>query len=363
MRNTFRHKTGFAKNSSKLVIGPLNTAGQAFQWANSCRQFLGLSAISFAGTRRSTKRIDGPSHRRSLHHRVRPTSIKRLWSRGLLRGATHFLDESFTTITGDQRSENFMHDLSWIRAKQISVGVLFHGSEIRSPSRHIDFQKFSYYRLLEPAEIAAFETSTARTRQLARESGLPLFVSTPDLLQDLPEATWLPVVTDVLKWKASSPALTGRKLRVLHVPSRRSPPIKGTSFIDPIMHRLTAEGVIEYLSPLQVSHDEMLPLVHSVDVVIDQILSGFYGVAAIEAMASARLVIGNLGNDVREVLKDDIPIIDSEPEDLELLIRSIASDPDSFRHIAAAGPAFVEKFHSGYESAKVLGNWMNKPFR
>ena len=359
----FGNETSSLDQNHKLVIGPLNTAGQAFQWTNSCRQYLGIDAVSFAGTRRSTKRIDGPSHKRSLHHRVRPELLKNIWARTLLHEATHFLDESFTTITGDQRFVDFRHDLSWIQAKEVSVGVLFHGSEIRSPSRHIEFQKFSYYRLMQPTEVKEFENATALTRQLAKDSGLPLFVSTPDLLQDLPEATWLPVVTDISKWKAPSPALSGRKLRVLHVPSRRSPPIKGTSFIDPIMKRLSEEGIIEYVSPIQVSHEEMLPLVHSVDVVIDQILSGFYGVAAIEAMASERLVVGNLGSDVREILKDQIPIIDSEPEDLELLIRSIASDPNSYRDIAAAGPAFVEKFHSGFQSALVLGNWMNQPFQ
>ena len=178
------------RSAVKLVIGPDNTAGQAFRWAESCRTYEGVESVSFAGSRRSARRIDGPSHRRALHHRVRPTLLKTTWARFLLRNATHFLNESFSTITGDRRTESLNRDLPWLRDVGISVGVLFHGSDIRSPSRHMDSQPSSYFRIMEPQMVSSMEESTSRNRQLARESGLPLFVSTPDLLLDLPEATW-----------------------------------------------------------------------------------------------------------------------------------------------------------------------------
>lgn len=345
--------------ATELAIGPLNTAGQAFQWAEACRAHEGVRAFSFARPRRSARRIVGPSHRRALHHRVRPALLKAAWTRYLLHNATHLLDESFATITGDLRSENLYRDLPWLRDVEISVGVLFHGSDIRSPSRHMDSQPSSYFRLMEPSMVSSWEESTSRTRQLARESGLPLFVSTPDLLQDLPEATWLPVTADLSAWRATTAAFTARRLRVLHVPSRRVPPIKGTSFIDPVMARLAAEGLVEYVSPKSIPHEQMPELVRSVDVVIDQVLSGFYGVAAVEAMAAARLVVGNLGADVRAAVERPIPIVDCAPAELEELVRGIAADPARFSSIAEGGPAFVASFHSGARSARVLAGWLD----
>lgn len=347
------------RSAVKLVIGPDNTAGQAFRWAESCRTYEGVESVSFAGSRRRARRIDGPSHRRALHYRVRPTLLKTTWARLLLRNATHFLNESFSTITGDRRTESLNRDLPWLRDVGISVGVLFHGSDIRSPSRHMDSQPSSYFRIMEPQMVSSLEESTSRNRQLARESGLPLFVSTPDLLLDLPEATWLPVAADLLAWHSTTAAFVARPLRVLHVPSRRIPPIKGTSFIDPVLARLAAEGLVEYVSPEGTPHEQMPELVRSVDVVIDQVLSGSYGVAAVEAMAAARLVIGNLGLDVRAAVDRPIPIVDCAPAELEGLVRDIAADPVRFASTAEEGPAFVESFHSGARSARSLVRWLD----
>jgi hypothetical protein len=257
------------------------------------------------------------------------------------------------------RTDNLSRDLPWLGDASISVGVLFHGSDIRSPSRHMDLQPYSYFRLMDQRTVSGREESTSRTRQLARESGLPLFVSTPDLLLDLPAATWLPLTVDLAAWRSTTPAFTADRLRVLHVPSRRKPPIKGTSFIDPVLTRLAAEGLVEYISPDSVPNERMPELVRSADVVIDQLLSGSYGVAAVEAMAAARLVVGSVGTYVRAAVGPPIPIVDCAPAELEELVRSIAADPVRFASTAREGPAFVESFHSGARSARTLAGWFS----
>jgi hypothetical protein len=342
-----------------LTIGPLNTAGQGFQWAEACRRFRHIDAQSFAGTRAKVRKIDGRAHLRSLHHRTKPTFAKVIAMSMILRETTHHLNESFTTLTGDQRTQDLRHDLPWLRNKSIDVGVLFHGSDIRSPERHMDSEPFSYYRLMEPTLITRFEREADARRTWARESGLPLFVSTPDLLEDLPEATWLPVVADIPSWLCQSRPFEGKKIRVLHAPSRRVPPIKGTSFIDPVLRHLAEEGLIEYLSPDSIAHLRMAELVKSVDVVVDQILSGSYGVAAVEAMAARRLVIGNLGSKFRRNVGIEIPIVDSGPEQLEATIRAIVEKPDSYITVADQGPAYVQEVHSGERSSAVLAHWIS----
>lgn len=342
-----------------LAIGPSNVAGQAFQWAEACISHLGIQAFSFSGSRAAARRIDGPAHKRSLHHRVRPTLVKELGAKLLLRKATYLLDESFTTITGDQRTENLRRDLAWLHERGTTVGTVFHGSDIRSPGLHLSREPASFFRLMSDTEVAKWEESTASRRRFALESGLPLFVSTPDLLLDLPDASWLPLVVDAQAWRTHTPPFSAAQLRVLHVPSRRLPAIKGTSCIDPVMNRLALNGMVEYLSPESLPHDQMPEIVGSVDIVIDQILTGSYGVAAIEAMAAGRLVIGNVGREVRAKIEGHVPIVDCSPAGLEDLILAIAADPGTYSSIAAEGPAFVAEYHSGVMSAAVLRRWLS----
>jgi len=284
--------------------------------------------------------------------------VKELQARLLLRDVSHLLDESFATITGDQRFYDLRRDLDWLRAQGKSVGVVFHGSDIRSPRLHLAREPFSYFQLLTDREQEEWENAASATRRLAIESGLPLFVSTPDLLLDLPEASWLPLVIDPSAWRPASQVFSHPKLRVLHVPSRRNPPIKGTSYVEPVLKRLAAEGLVEYLSPESVPHGQMPALVGSVDVVIDQILTGSYGVAAIEAMAAGRVVIGSIGVEVRERVGAQIPVVDSGPDGLEHAIRAIVADPDGYAATASQGPAFVAEHHSGARSADVLRGWL-----
>ena len=122
------------------------------------------------------------------------------------------------------------------------------------------------------------------------------------------------------------------------------------------MKQLASEGLVEYIAPEGVPHEQMPELVRSVDVVIDQILTGSYGVASEEAMAAERLVIGNVCADVRSVVERPIPIVDCTPTSLEDLMRDIVADPTHYAHVAREGPAFVEALHSGAHSASTLAS-------
>lgn len=345
-------------SARQLAIGPLNVAGQGFQWAEACRAHLGTPAFSFASVRPSARRLNGPSHRQILHHRIRPEFVKAAGARLLFRSTTHFLNESFTTITGDQRRDYLNHDLDWLGANRINVAVVFHGSDIRSPGRHLAEEPVSFFNLVPGEMLAGWENTTATRRRQALDSGLPLYVSTPDLLLDLPEATWLPLVIDAAAWHQGTPAFSSAKPRVLHVPSRRDPPIKGTSYIDPVLTRLSQSGHVEYISPQSVRHERMPELVGSVDIVIDQLLTGSYGVAAIEAMAAGRLVIGNVSKAVRDRVGANLPIVDCLPDQLNELILSIVADPARYAGVAAQGPVFVADHHSGATSAFALHGWL-----
>lgn len=249
-------------------------------------------------------------------------------------------------------------EAQWWSRRGVTLGGVFHGSDIRQPSRHMQRLDSSYFRAFPADELAALERETS-TRQIAVERlGIPLFVSTPDLLLDVPRAEWLPLVVDGASWACTAPALERRLPRVLHLPSKRYPPVKGTAIIDPVLQRLRDQGAIEYLSPVSVPHVEMPGLVKSVDIVIDQILTGSYGVAAVESLAAGRLTVGYVAPDVRRAIIEDVPIIDAPAEDFAHVMESLLDDIDAARSVAAAGPQFARRWHDGSRSAAVLGNFV-----
>jgi hypothetical protein len=82
-----------------------------------------------------------------------------------------------------------------------------------------------------------------RNLQTAGESDLPLFVTTPDLMEYLPGAVWIPLVVDITSWATDQPLLERDRPIVLHAPSARW--TKGTErFLDEV-RALHNQGLIE----------------------------------------------------------------------------------------------------------------------
>ena len=240
----------------------------------------------------------------------------------------------------------------------VSCGLLFHGSDIRSPARHAAGSPWSPFvgssRLVQKLEVEA-----GRNAALAAELGVPTFVSTPDLLRWLPGAVWCPVVIDPSLWYSAVDQDGGRPV-VVHAPS--NPWIKGTPQIEPMLHRLSAEGVIEYRQLVGVPHEDMPSFYARADVVLDQFTLGSYGVAACEALASGRLVMGHVDRDTRaEVLNRTglrLPVHEATVESLEGELRLFAAERSAFADVQSAGPGFVAAVHDGRHSAAALAPFL-----
>lgn len=342
-----------------LAIGPANYAGQAHEWAKAVRTNLPVRAWSF--TRGPIRRggfafpadvtIPAPAFHTSLARGIR--------TRRLLAGVTHAAIDGYQPWFRLFRSRVFGRDIRSLMADGLDVALIAHGTDIRDPGLHRDRLKWSYFNEGSDEWREELTRNSAKNRAHARDLGLPLFVSTPDLLLDLPEATWLPVCTDLSEWSPVAPAMTRPVPRVLHLPSRRNPPIKGTQYVDPIMRRLDAEGVIEYVAPTgAVSHESMPDLIRGCDIVVDQVLSGFYGVAAIEAMAAGRVLVGSLADDVAALMPEAPKIIHADPDTLEAVVRGILADRETAREGARENLEFVHRWHDGRRSAAAMAGFL-----
>lgn len=351
--------------SGRLAIGPINNAGQADAWARAVDANTPFDAFSFAFSpvpgRRPAVRF--PASRHLPHHRLTPAALKRVLVRRLLRGATHVAIDSYAALHHRLDVSHVGAELDALRADLPGArfALIAHGSDVRDPLRHADRLPESYYRLDE-AWSAGLGAVAERNRRTARESGLPVFVSTPDLLlEDMP-STWLPVVVDVRAFAATAgPFATPearRRPRVLHLPSRRVPPIKGTDLVDPVLRALEASGRIEYVSPAGVAPASVPALMRSCDVIVEQVRSGYYGANAVEGFAAGRVVVGSLADDVAALMPEAPPMIRVPHEGFGAAMEAVLADLEAAAGLAARGPGFAARWHDGRAAAQVLADWM-----
>ncbi len=150
--------------------------------------------------------------------------------------------------------------------------------------------------------------------------------------------------------KASS---TSRRLRVLHAPNHRE--IKGTRHVTKAIEELILEGLdIELILVERVSNAKVQELIKECDLVIDQLIIGWYAMFAIEAMALGKPVVCHLRDDLGELYVgaglldeiDEIPIIRADFSTLKNVLRKLYLNRVELSIAGARGPNYVEKHHS-----------------
>jgi len=347
---------------SRLLIAPANSAGQGWAWAQAVNRYsLGNAATNMA--------VVGPQDFGFGCGEPVPLGVYR-WSirwqaaqrEAVTRQFTHVLVESDRPLFGDAQLRTAEADIDDLLAAGISVGLLFHGSDIRLPSRHAQRMTWSPFHGERWSLTPALQQRSSELQSRLENSPLPIFFSTPDLALDVPQGHWLPVVVDTAAWAVGSPALShGGMPVVAHAPSKAA--VKGSDLIDPVMKKLEAEGLIRYIRVENVPADEMPALYTSVDMVLDQFSLGIYGVAACEAMAAGRIVVSFVSGQVRNFVSAatglTLPIIDLSPAAIELEMRALLGDRDRMLEYARRGPEFVRTVHDGQLSARVLSAFLD----
>ncbi|MBB1514788.1 glycosyltransferase [Tessaracoccus sp. MC1679] len=339
-----------------LAIGPANYAGQANAWAQAVNRRGASRAWSFSVSSRGGFQFPAD---RLIGRKAYRNPLLRGWrAQRLLRGATHVALDGFKPFFHLRARGKFAGDVEQLRRAGYAVALIAHGSDVRSPEAHMEREEWSYYKEGSASWREALGSQAAQARRIAESSGLPVFFSTPDLAFDLPMGSWLPVCLDPSQWSCEEPLLERRRPRVLHLPSRRTPPIKGSQYVEPVLEELDRQGRIEYVRSGAVPHEQMVALVHSVDVVVDQVLSGYYGVAAVEAMAAGRVVVGNLSSDVAAKMPASPLLAHANPATLTDVLLKVLDERDEWRERARLNVEFVHRWHDGTESARRLSRFL-----
>jgi len=351
----------------RLLLGPANYAGQGGEWARAVREHA-------PGWTARNMHVVPPGAPLVFVADLPLTSVE--WAEPATRldlavelvvGATDIVVEAMRPLlaVGDGSDKanawdprRAREDVDALRSSGRNVALLFHGSEVRRPRDHAQLTPWSpFYGGRAQALTANMERTTELVHDATADFDGPMLVSTPDLLDYLPGALWLPGVVGSASFVPTPPALTGGRPVVAHAPS--SSWLKGSEWVDPVLQRMDHEGLLTYRRVQNLPPIMVPALLREVDVVVDQVVLGNPGVLAAQSMAAGRLVLAHLPEPVRRRFSDPPPVIETTPATVEQVLLSIIENQEHYGEIAARGVEFARKYHDGRMSARVLTEAMS----
>jgi hypothetical protein len=256
-------------------------------------------------------------------------------------------------------------DLPLVRARGKRIAFHFHGCEVRSRARMIAGHRLSTCTECEPFCIPREQ---GRVLGLAGKYADRSFFSTLDLIESVPRGVHLPLAIESARWERAAldrplPELDRRDgvrgpVVIAHGHAPRYGLIKGTRHVMAAVERLRAEFPRVELRLIENQPWAVMPeFLSQCDILVDQLMMGWYGLLAIEGMAERRAVVGYLRADLRPQYPD-CPIVSAEPETLYDVLRDLVRDPARRVELGERGARFARAHHdTKVVGARLLGEY------
>lgn len=226
----------------------------------------------------------------------------------------------------------FAVDLWWLKRKGKTVVVTFQGSDARphiagAPStKHLPRRIVDAIRRLRVSQIIRWADRT--------------WCLNPDLVAYVPGSDFLPYASvDIESLIPCYHQGSATTLRVAHAPSNRA--LKGTAAVEKAVQR-ASESIDITLDIIENEpHHEVLERIRQSDVVVDQLVLGWYGGFAVEAMALGKPTIARIDSRFRD---ENSPLIDADATSLaDTLIALAGTDLEKLGREARS---WVEQAHN-----------------
>ena len=200
-----------------------------------------------------------------------------------------------------------------------------------------------------------------------------ILVSTPDLLEIIPNAIYYPVVIDAKKFvtelnENKLGEVNDKEITILHCPSNKQ--LKGTSYIHESLDRIikTSKYPIKLVLPTQkkqadgtsyvMNRYELFKLFQEADIIIDQLIIGWYGLQSIEGLLAGKEVICYVDEKLKSYIYPQCPIHLADVKNIDAIIS------DCIESVVKNGkPTYkqeqikwVEKYHTIENNQQALLN-------
>jgi len=257
-----------------------------------------------------------------------------------------------------------LRDLAWLRRAGKGIVVTFQGDDVRQ-ARFLR-ERFAVHPA-DQVEAGYYDDASdlrkRRTIEMFDRYADRIFALNPDLLHLLPKRSRFlayanidvhslePDVKREEQWR-------GRKPLVVHAPTHRG--VKGTRFVLDAIERLRQEGFELELRLVEgVPHQEALRLYRRADLVVDQLLVGWYGGLAVEAMALEIPVVCYVRDEdldfVPEEMRRELPILRAEPSTLYAVLKEwLGTRRHQLAAVGRASRRYALRWHDPRRIAAML---------
>ena len=240
--------------------------------------------------------------------------------------------------------------MSRMRNNQKCIFLTFQGSDARETKCFME--KHQKSGLADEIVCRSGKTNLSIRRKKRLLAGIAdkIYSLNPDLLEVLPkEAEFLPYLTEATLHTKIIPIKPKSEFVIGHAPTHRI--TKGTDQIIGAVNRLRVTGYkvrLELIEGLEKA--AALKKYQEIDLFIDQIVGGWYGVVSLEVMALGKPIICFVkGKGLRFVplqMLRDLPIINADEITLEEKILEVMKmDSVQKGNLAERGIRFLQKWH------------------
>jgi len=157
---------------------------------------------------------------------------------------------------------------------------------------------------------------------------------------------------DTHEWKPPIVKKKNQKMVVFHAPNHVN--IKGSRFIIKAVEELQLEGYkIELIMKQKIKHSNIKKLMANVDVVVDQLVVGWYGMFAVEAMSLGKPVLCNIDKNLENLFifegiikKNSLPVIKCDYGNIKEVLKQMIGMKRKLNNIGKKSRSFVMEYHS-----------------
>ncbi len=250
-------------------------------------------------------------------------------------------------------------DLRYFKKKGKIIAVTFQGSDARQARYSVDNYDTTFYTERDAFEQKGDDERKASRIQFYDDNADLIYAINPDLLNVLPDRAKFRPYTKLQpeEWVPHYSNYDKEKTVILHAPTKRH--VKGTDYIINAVERLKLEGYnLEFLLLENIPNDEVIECYKRADLVIDQLLVGWYGGFAVECMALGKPVMCYIReSDMKHIpaqMDKDLPIIRVKKETLYEKLKDVLDNKESLATIAHRSRKFVEEWHDPKKIAQEI---------
>ena len=242
------------------------------------------------------------------------------------------------------------------------IFVTYQGSDARQVAfckENFDINIFGGWEL----DAGIIFTDAAKQKRIAvfETFASGIFATNPDILHVLPgHSEFLPYAhIDLNDWQfLGIRADKSDPIRIVHAPTNRD--VKGTQHLHRAIKKLRETGFdFEYQLIEGLSQKDARTHYEEADIIVDQLLAGWYGGLAVEAMALGKVVVGYIRNEdlvfIPQDMRKQIPIENATPETIfHVLEKLLQQSRCQLKEKGIKGRQYVERWHNPTEIAKYL---------